>query len=921
MAQLPTGTVTFLFTDLKTSSSLWEEEPEGMRAALARHDSLLATAVAGRGGQVLKHTGDGVLAVFATADAAVAAAVDAQRALVDEDWGAVGSLRARMGLHTGVAEERDGDFFGPVLNRAARLMGMAYAGQVICSQATADLVRDSTAGDIAFIELGAYQLRDLQRPEVVFQVTHPALPADFPRLLATSSVAGNLPRQVTSFVGHEADFGTIAGELEHTSVVTLTGVGGVGKTRLALEVAGRLASEYRDGAWLCRLEGVRQGDAVPDAVLEVFGIEPGQGAGAEPALIRFLRSKRLVLVLDNCEHLLRPVARLIREIIEACGEVRILATSREGLGVAGERIFAVASLDVPDATQGTDAIAECEAVRLFVERAKTMRGDFTLDASNAAAVVQICARLDGVPLAIELAAARVGLLTPAELAQRLDHRFRVLTGSERSAIERHQTLRAAIDWSYDLLDDAERHLLARLSVFAGGFTLEAAEAVGSRDGTADVFGLLAGLVAKSLVVADTHGTHARYQLLETIRQYAEERLGESDDAPAARDAHARYFALFTEAAVIGLRSADEPEWIERTAFESDNIRAALTWATETQDLDTVLRFFEPSLATVFSEIARLVASGAPAALALPGIGEDRRFPVVLACAVLQASREANTEEMERYTAEALAAQERLGEWLPEVHFVTSWTALMGGRLDEYQQLQDSATGTLRELRLRESLAWSLTNSAMAKALKEEDMDVAVAEVDEALALVGDVTMPTMCMSLMATASFVLADVQPDRARALLEDAIRLWAIVPGTTNPVHSILGDVAERLGDRRLALEYFVLGMHEHDWLGQSELTGRMLRRIGLALAEDDPDRAAVITGAGLARSRASTLTERVNRHHRERVALIEASLGADRSEMLMRQGAAMADHDAVAFAHTAAQEALARMAATDEGRAAVP
>jgi predicted ATPase/class 3 adenylate cyclase len=911
MAELPTGTVTFLFTDLVTSSRLWEERPTAMNAALVRHDELLRSAVGAHGGRVVKHTGDGMLAVFATAIDAIGAALDGQRALMVEDWGVVGSLRARMGLHTGVAEHRDGDYFGTVLNRAARVMAMAHAGQVLCSQATADLARDSLTEGIGLIELGAYQLRDLQRPEVVFQLTHPELPADFPRLSAARSIAGNLPRQVTSFVGHEQDLPNIAVELEQISVVTLTGVGGVGKTRLALEAAARVANEYRDGAWVCKLEGVRQGDAVADAVLEVFGVDPGQGGSSEGALIRFLRSKQLLLVLDNCEHLLRPVARLTREIVSACGEVRILATSREGIGVPGERIVAVASLDVPEATESIERVRECQAVRLFIARAQAVRADFDVDASNAGAVAQICSRLDGVPLAIELAAARVALLTPSELARRLDQRFRVLTGSEHSAVERHQTLRAAIDWSYDLLDDLERGLLERLSVFAGGFAFGAAEAVGATVGIdTDVFELLAGLVAKSLVVADTHGAEARYRLLETIRQYAEERLDERGDAPSARDAHARYFATFAEAAAEGLRSVDEPNWIERIAQESDNIRAALTWATESQDVDRILCFFTPARTLDISEITRIANAGASAALAVPGLAEDRRFPIVLACAAMHAARDGNLERMHRYVTGALAIQERGGEWFLEVYFANSWAALTDGRLGDYQKIQEEALVILRELQLRESLAFSLSSSAMGKTLKGEDMTAAVAEIDEALSLADGITIPSFRMSLTATAAFVLADMQPDRAKTSLDDAIRMWKLLPGNIYPVHSILGDVAERLGDRRLALEYFVLGMHEHDWLGQTELTGRMQRRIGLALAETDPEAAAIITGAGIARSQSSTLTERVNTQHRQRIAVLENILGADRCNKLIQQGATLTDSQAVTLAHETVAKALASL-----------
>ena len=920
MSELPSGTVTFLFTDLATSTRLWDEQPQAMRAALARHDELLVSAVAAHGGYVIKHTGDGLLAVFATADSAVAAAVDGQRALAVEAWGSTGSLCARMSVHSGVADERDGDYFGPVLNRAARLIAVAHAGQVLCSQATADLVRDRMSGGIGFIELGVFQLRDLQRPEVVFQLTHPDLPSDFPPLVGADGIRGNLPRQPTSFVGHARDLIVVPDALASASVVTLTGVGGVGKTRLALEVAARVAPGYRDGAWLCRLEGVRHGDTVADAVLDVFGVDPGQGGSTVATLVRFLRSKHLVLVLDNCEHLLRPVTRLINEIVDACSEVKILATSREGLGASGERLFAVASLDLPDAMHDPDAIARCDAVRLFVGRAQSVRADFVLDASNALAVAQVCERLDGVPLAIELAAARVGLLTPVELAQRLDDRFRVLTGSERRAVERHQTLRAAIDWSYDLLGNTERRVLDRLSVFAGGFTLTAAETVGASDAidAMDVLDLLAGLVAKSLVVADTRGTHARYHLLETIRQYAEERLDGTGEAAGARDAHARYFAAFTEAAAAGLASAHEPEWILLAARESDNIRAALTWAIETKRSDTVARFFAPGRAFGFSELARLLAAAAPAALTVPGIATDRRVPTILALAAIQSSSQSDGEAMRRYIDEALAAQHRLNEVDPDVIAARIWIALVDGRVNDYQQYQQEAITIFRAARNQERLAMALVGSTMAKALKGEEMEVAVVEIDEAVALAEGIVVPSVRVGVQAFAAFVLADVQPERARTLMDDTIQRWTQLPGNANPVHAILGDVAERLGDHRLALQYFVMGMDEHHWLGQQELAGRMLRRIGLALAEHDPEPAAIIVGAGMARSHASTLTERVNQHHRKRVAILDASLGAQRCQTLMSQGAAMADNEAVILAHATAEHALATLATHDQQQA---
>jgi predicted ATPase len=373
-------------------------------------------------------------------------------------------------------------------------------------------------------------------------------------------------------------------------------------------------------------------------------------------LRQFLRVKELLLVLDNCEHLLRPVARLVTEVLRECRGARVLATSREGLSIAGERIMVVPSLDVPTSTEDLDAIAASDAVQLFVSRARAVRAGFVLDRANATSVAQICQRLDGVPLAIELAAARAAMLTPAELARRLDQRFRVLTGSERGVVERHQTLRASIDLSYDLLGDAERHLLDRLSVFAGGFTLAAAEAVTAGDGVepVEVFELLSSLVARSLVVADMEGAETRYRLLETIRQYAQERLERDGTASRVRDAHLRYFTTFVEQVAAGMSTAAELEWVERAAREADNVRAALAWSIETENGEAILRFFgREELWSGFSEIGRVLEVAAPAALGVSGLADDCRYPLMLAFAAMHAFGRGDVEEMRRYCEDAL----------------------------------------------------------------------------------------------------------------------------------------------------------------------------------------------------------------------------------------------------------------------------
>jgi predicted ATPase/class 3 adenylate cyclase len=915
--EFPSGTLTFLFTDLERSTGLWEEHPEAMKRALARHDRILRDAVEGHGGHVVKTTGDGVHAVFGSAHEALEACLDAQSALAGERWPeSTGPLRVRMGVHAGEAELRDRDYYGSVLNRAARLMAVGYGGQVLVSETVEPLVRDALPADATLIDLGMHRLRDLADPLRVFQLAHPDLPREFPRLRSLDALPGNLPRQVTSFVGREDELARVADELEEAPLVTLTGVGGVGKTRVALEVAAAVIPNLRDGAWLCELDGVRDPEAVSDAVIEVFGLDPRPGMTATDLVLSFLGAKQLLLVLDNCEHVLKPIARLVTQVVRECPGVHVLATSREGLNVAGERILVVASLELPDSTE-LPAIASSEAVQLFVERAEAVRAGFALDATNASAVAQICHRLDGVPLAIELAAARVSMLAPPELARRLDQRFRILTGSDHGAVERHQTLRAAIDWSYELLDDTERRLLDRLSVFAGGFTLQAAEAVASGEGiNADaVFDLLAALVARSLVEADTEGVEARYRLLETIRQYAQERLEADGDAARVRDEHARHFAAFGKAAIAGLASPAELDWWQRFSREIDNVRVALTWAIENREVEITLRLMaldDARLVTFSPELSAVLRPAAEAALAMPGIVDDPRYPTVLLCAAMHCYAQEDLEGVARYCDDALAAEARLGvDPNSSVWTTRVWIALTEGNVDEYVEYAERALAICRGRDEGVRLAMALTGAAMAHSLRGDDMEEAIAEVDEALTLAKELAIPSLLGGTRASAAFVLADVQPERALVLMREALQDKKTHRIRGLPVHSILGDVAERLGDQRHALEFFAIGMEEQHWLGNSEMVGRMLRRVGLRLVDHDPESAALTIGAGTAFSHGWTLTTRVVEDQERGIEALNAALGADRCAKLLDRGAAMDEHDAVVEARAAAARTLSAVA----------
>lgn len=593
MGQLPTGTVTFLFTDLERSTRLWEEQPEGMKAALARHDELLADAVVAHGGHVIKTTGDGIHAVFSTADDAIVAAVAGQLALAGEEWGPVGAMRVRMGLHTGVAEQRDADYYGQVLNRAARLMEVAHASQVLCSQATADLARDSLAHPVELVDLGRQRLRDLERPEVVFQITHPQLPADFPPLRSLDAFPGNLPIERTTLIGRASELQRLSELLGDHRLITLTGVGGVGKTRLALQLAADVVERFPDGTWLAALASIRDPELVPSTVAAALGVAERPPRPSIDVLRDAVGSRELLIVLDNCEHLLDATARLVDALLDECPAVHIVATSREALGVEGEQSWPTPSLGLPETTdaENLDILGTADAVRLFLDRAQAVRPDFELRFDNAEAVADICRRLDGIPLAIELAAARVSALGPRDILERIDQRFLLLTGGSRTAMERHQTLRAAVDWSYELLDERERRLFDRLSVFVSGFTLEAACAVAGDDGTSEVevLDLLGGLVAKSMVIVDGSGPSVRYRVLETLRQYGRERLVVDGDVEQVRDRHADYFLKFEESLVESYFGPDQIATQERKIIELPNLGAAFDWRVERDEPRLALR--------------------------------------------------------------------------------------------------------------------------------------------------------------------------------------------------------------------------------------------------------------------------------------------------------------------------------------------
>jgi predicted ATPase/class 3 adenylate cyclase len=587
LAQLP---LTFLFTDVEGSTRLWEAEPDAMPQALADHFRILQEAIDSRGGTIVNDTGDGVFAVFPAAKAAVGAAVAVQGALGAASWGATGPLRVRMGLHTGHADRGHDDYHGTEVNRCARLMAAAHGGQAIASEATYVLVRDDAPTDVSFLDLGEHRLKDLARPERIHQILHPDLRAEFPPLRSLGAYPNNLPAELSSFIGRAAELAEVHDALTRARLVTLTGAGGAGKTRLALQVAADQIERHSDGVWLVDLAGLADPGLLTQAVLSALRVPELPGRPALEVLTSYLASRDVLVVLDNCEHLIAAAAEVVDAVLRAAPKARFIATSREPLNVPGEISWRVPSLSLPEET-GDPAADGSEAVALFVDRARAADPSFSLTPDTQAIVTTISRRLDGLPLAIELAAARVRALSVEEIARRLHDRFSLLTGGARTALPRQRTLEAAVAWSYDLLDENERRLFARLSVFAGSFDLAAVEAVcsGGPIQREQIFDLLTRLVDKSLVSVVHAGDATRYRLLETLRDYARNRLAASGDAHGVHDAHTRWAVAFAESAGAQLMGADQAGRLQAIAANRDDLRAALARTIEAGDPESGLK--------------------------------------------------------------------------------------------------------------------------------------------------------------------------------------------------------------------------------------------------------------------------------------------------------------------------------------------
>ncbi|GIV98593.1 MAG: hypothetical protein KatS3mg057_3250 [Herpetosiphonaceae bacterium] len=798
LSNLPTRIITFLFTDIEGSTRLWEQHPQEMRVALARHDEIVRQALEAHGGIIFKTVGDAFHAAFSTAPAALAAAIAIQRTLLAEEWGAIGGFRVRIALHSGAAEERDGDYFGPTLNRIARLRDAAHGGQILLSLAAQQLLYSQLPPGVTLRDLGRRRLKDLAHPEHIFQVIAPGLLSDFPPLRTLDSRPTNLPASPTSLIGREREVAAISALLRRQDVrqVTLTGPAGTGKSRLALQVAADLIDDFEDGVFFVALASINDPALVLSTIAQSLGLKDVGGQPLAESLKSFLHDKEMLLLLDNFEQVV-AAAPLIADLLATAPRLNVLVTSREVLRLYGEHEFPVQPLALPDPQQtaSIDALLRAPAVALFVERARAVRPDFSLNAENAAAVAALCARLDGLPLAIELAAARSKLLAPQALLARLDSRLRVLTGGARDLPARQQTLRGAIAWSYDLLDEGERTLFAYLGVFIGGCTLDAAETVAGEGLPMDILDGLTSLADKSLLrryrdpqeeATQESGTggasEPRFMMLETIREYALECLAMSGKEEELRQRHADYFLALAEGAEPELRGPAQVTWLEQLEQEHDNLRAALQWALDSGEVEVALRIGGALgrfwLARGYLSEGRAWLTAALAAARLRQRSES--YGAALAKAFNAAGNLAHTQG--DYAAahplyqECLAIRRELGDQLGIAYVLNNLGSVAHdqGNYEQARAFYEESLTLCRELRDRRGVA-SLLHNRGNLAKDQGDYASAIALLEESLTLrrqLGDRW--GIAMSLTNLALAVLYQGDNRRSIELCEESLAIF---------------------------------------------------------------------------------------------------------------------------------------------------
>jgi predicted ATPase/class 3 adenylate cyclase len=920
----PSEIVTFLFTDIEGSTKLAQEYPDSMPALLARHNEILHQSIETHNGLVFQIVGDSFYASFQQAGDALNAALEAQRRLLRENWSPA-PIKVRMGIHTGPAHQEhtanETRYTGyTTLALTQRVMSAGHGGQVLLSQASCDSTKDSMSAKVQLVDMGERRLKDVLRSEHLYQLSVPDLPTEFPPLKTLELRNHNLPAQLTSFIGRQKEIDEVRNSIAANRIVTLTGSGGAGKTRLCLQVGAACLEQFSDGVWLAELAPVTDPVLVPQTLLAIFSLREDSHRGTLDILIDYLRTKRVLLLLDNCEHLIEECARISEALLHACPKLKILATSREALGIAGEIPYRVPSLITPDLQDIHDLnqLVKVDAVRLFIERARTSSPEFALKKDDASFVAQICSRLDGIPLAIELAASRIKVLTSEQIAARLDDRFHLLTGGSRTALPRQQTLRATIDWSYSLLSEEEKKLFRRLAVFVGGWTLEAAESVCSGEGNAsDILDLLTRLMDKSLILIDETTGGMRYRRLESIRQYSREKLFDTDEVEAVRDRHLGYYVQFAELVDANLKGRDQEIWQRRMSAEQDNLRAALAWGLSRHP-DSALRI--AGAVNLFwtaggysAEGFRWTQKALEQAENLPApagtMSEQRRVARAKAlCGLTRLYLSLGDNASAKRAAEESVALYRQSQDRGGLSFalvVLAYPLEFLGERDLAESILQESYSIAREEGDVYVVCRSLNILARVTIALHHDLDLAGQYVEESLRLAREAglrSQEAQACEILSTISIHRNDYHGAQARLI--ESMMIYEEVGASFNVIleKSNLAHLERRQGNFSIALEYYRETILAFRDIAQTGAVAHQLECFGfIALEESQDERALRLFAAAsvLREKRGTPMTPDEELYFAEQLTSLREKMNEKQFDLAWSMGRRMTMEEAIEFA----------------------